>query len=99
MRKVTVDSKRPMADVLPRKNEDVLLLRNGHPVALVVPFDDDDLEWYALERDPDFIESIRRAREQVARGETIPQEEVWASFKPAGAKELEEDLTDSQGAV
>ena len=30
--------------------EDVLVLRNGHPVVLMTPFDEDDLAWYARAR-------------------------------------------------
>jgi hypothetical protein len=33
------------------KHEDVALCRDGHAVALVVPFDDDDLDWYAITLD------------------------------------------------
>ena len=36
--------------------------------------DRDDLEWYARERDPEFLASLVRAREQVARGETLGHE-------------------------
>ena len=35
-------------------DEEVLVFRNGHAVALLVPFDDDDADWYARERDPAF---------------------------------------------
>ena len=48
--------------------DDLILTRDGHAVALVMPFDDDDLEWYARERDPEFLNSIARAREQVKTG-------------------------------
>ncbi len=58
------------------EGEDVVLMRDGHAVALVVPFDDDDLEWYALERDPAFLASIARAREQVRQGRTRSHEEL-----------------------
>ena len=58
--------------------EEVLVLRNGHPVALVVPFDDEDLEWYARERDPAFIDSISRTREQAKSGQTVSHEELKA---------------------
>ena len=42
--------------------EDVLVLRDGHPVVLMTPFDDDDLAWYARERDPAFLASLAKAR-------------------------------------
>ena len=51
--------------------EDVLVLRDGHPIVLMTPFDDDDLTWYAREHDPAFLASLAQARCQVERGETI----------------------------
>jgi hypothetical protein len=60
--------------------EDVLVVRNGHPIALVVPFDQDDVDWYARERDPAFIESIARAREQVKKGQTLTHGELKAKL-------------------
>ena len=56
--------------------EDVLVLRDGRPVVLMTPFDEDDLAWYARERDPAFLESLAKAREQVARGETVSHESL-----------------------
>ena len=58
------------------ESEEVVVLRDGKPVAIVVPFDEDDLAWYARERDPQFIESIARAREQVKAGRTVSHEEL-----------------------
>jgi len=58
------------------EQDDVILMRDGHPVALVMPFDDDDLEWYAHERDPAFLASIARARQQVAAGRTTGHEQL-----------------------
>jgi hypothetical protein len=58
------------------QDEDVVLMRDGHALALVIPFDDDDLEWYARERDPEFLASIARARAQVRQGRTFSQEEL-----------------------
>ncbi|HEX4052767.1 MAG TPA: hypothetical protein VHX86_00745 [Tepidisphaeraceae bacterium] len=57
-------------------DEEVVVMRNGHPVALLAPFDDDDLSWYVRERDPAFIESIARAREQISGGDTISIEDL-----------------------
>lgn len=53
------------------EQEEVLVMRDGHAVALFMPFDDDDLQWYARERDPVFLASIARARQQVAQGSTV----------------------------
>jgi hypothetical protein len=54
--------------------EDVLVVRDEHPFVLITPFDDDDLAWYARERDPAVLESLANARRQVAQGETIAHE-------------------------
>jgi len=53
------------------EQEEVLVMRDGHAVALLMPFDDDDLQWYARERDPAFLASIAQARQQVAQGKTL----------------------------
>ena len=58
------------------EQDDVILMRDGHPVALVMPFDDDDLEWYARERDSAFLASIACARQQVAAGRTTGHEQL-----------------------
>jgi hypothetical protein len=58
------------------EQEDIVLMRDGHAVALVTPFDDDDLHWYARERDPAFLESIARARQQIADHQTTSHEDL-----------------------
>ena len=56
--------------------EEVVVLRDGHAVALLVPFDDDDLDLYAREHDPAFIASIARARQQSAAGKSVGHDEL-----------------------
>jgi len=51
--------------------EDVLVLRDGHPVVLMTPFDDDDLAWYGREHGPAFLASLAEARRQVEQGNTL----------------------------
>jgi PHD/YefM family antitoxin component YafN of YafNO toxin-antitoxin module len=58
------------------QHEDVVLVRDGHAVALVIPFDDKDLEWYAREREPEFLASIARARQQVSDQRTISHQDL-----------------------
>lgn len=58
------------------QSEDVVLMQDGRAVALIVPFNDDDAEWYGRERDASFLESIRRAREQVKQGRTRRHDDV-----------------------
>jgi len=55
---------------------DVVLMRAGHAVALLSDFDDEDLYWYGRERDPQFLASLAKAREQVANGQTVSHEEL-----------------------
>jgi hypothetical protein len=50
---------------------EVLVMRGGHAVALLMPFDDDDLQWYGRERDPQFLASLAQARSQVQESQTI----------------------------
>ena len=42
----------------------------------MTPFDDDDLIWYARERDPAFLESLAKARRQVEQGQTASHEDL-----------------------
>ena len=58
------------------EHEEVILMRDGHAVALVTPFDDDDLEWYAREHDPALLASIARARQQVADQRTTSHQDL-----------------------
>ena len=69
MKTVTWTENASWDDVLRQAGEeDVLVLRDGHPVVLMTPFDEDDLAWYARERDPAFLESlVLRLRQQVER--------------------------------
>lgn len=58
------------------EHEDVVIMRDGHAVALMVPFDDEELDWYLREHDPQFISSIARARQQVVAGQTVAHDEL-----------------------
>jgi PHD/YefM family antitoxin component YafN of YafNO toxin-antitoxin module len=60
--------------------EDVLVIRNGHPVVLMTPFDDDDLAWYAREHDPAFLASLEEARRQVEQGMTVSHDDLKREF-------------------
>jgi PHD/YefM family antitoxin component YafN of YafNO toxin-antitoxin module len=69
------------ATVRQAEQEEVLVMRDGHVVALLMPFDDDDLEWYARERDPEFLASLARARRQVQQGRTIAHADLKRSLQ------------------
>jgi len=56
--------------------EDVIVLRDGHPFVLMTPFDEDDLAWYARERNPAFLESLAKARQQVEQGKIVSHENL-----------------------
>jgi hypothetical protein len=58
------------------EQEDVILMRDGHAVALITPFDDEDLQWYARERDPEFLASVARARQQIADKDTLSHDKL-----------------------
>jgi PHD/YefM family antitoxin component YafN of YafNO toxin-antitoxin module len=60
--------------------EDVLVLRNGHPVVLMTPFNDDDLAWYAREHDPAFLASLAEARRQVEQGLAVSHDDLKREF-------------------
>jgi antitoxin (DNA-binding transcriptional repressor) of toxin-antitoxin stability system len=77
MKTVTWTETTPWEEVLRAgEQEEVVLIRDGHAVALLVPFDDDDLTWYARERDPAFIASIAHARQQVEQGRTMSHQDL-----------------------
>ena len=77
MKTVTITEKSSATDLVGQGQvEEIVVVRDGHAVALLVPFDDEDAEWYARERDPEFLESLVRARRQVVSGQTISHEDL-----------------------
>jgi hypothetical protein len=77
MKTVSYDKETSWADVLREaEQDDVVLMRDGHAIALLTPFDDEDLEWYAQERDPAFLASLARARQQVTERRTTSHEDL-----------------------
>jgi hypothetical protein len=54
----------------------MLVLRDGRPVVLMTPFDEEDLAWYAREHDPAFLASLAKARGQVERGNTVSHRDL-----------------------
>ena len=62
------------------QNDHIVLTRGGKPMAVVMPLDDDDLEWLERELDPEFIASIARAREHVRQGKGLSHDEVVTMF-------------------
>jgi hypothetical protein len=55
---------------------DLVLTRRGHAVALLSEIDDEDLSWYRRERDPKFLASIARARNQLQEGKGVSHRDL-----------------------
>jgi prevent-host-death family protein len=47
----------------------VFVTRNGRPVAVLMPVDEDALLDYVLANAPEFVENMRQADKEIARGE------------------------------
>ncbi len=82
MKSITVKDDASFNELLrASQDEDVLVLRDGRPVAVLIPLDEEERYWYERERDPAFIASIARAREQVKRGQTVSHDELKNELK------------------
>lgn len=64
------------------RDEEVLVVRDGHPVAMVLPMDQDEWDWYVREQDANFIKSIAEARKDVAEGHVTRHEDLRATLRP-----------------
>jgi hypothetical protein len=58
------------------QEENVLVMRNGQPVAVVMALSDDDAQWLEREADPAFIESIAKGRLDAREGQLISHEDL-----------------------
>ncbi len=65
-------------DDVERRKRPAIITRGGKPVAAVVPIDSDALEDWILANAPEFVEGMRKADEELRRGETISAEEYFA---------------------
>ena len=93
MKRINVTDKSTWQEISAHSaEEEVLIERDGHTVALIVPFDDDDREWYVRERDPAFINAIARAREQVKKGNVVSHDELRAELGLQPSKKREQIL-------
>ena len=66
--------------LLEAEKEDVVLMRGGHPIALISALDDDGYAWYLRENDPAFIASVADSRAQIASGDVISHEALKREF-------------------
>ena len=80
---IDVAKQRPsLASVLDvARRGDVLLTRNGHAVALVEKFTDQDLEDWRFEHDPEVLRQTKAARERFRRGEGETLEQVMRDLR------------------
>ena len=58
------------------QGEDVVFTKNGHAIAMLSDFDDEELYWYSRENDPEFLASLARAKEQIDKGQVTTLEEL-----------------------
>jgi len=63
-----------LAERVEREHHRVLVTRNGRPSFVLVSPDDLDALEETLDvlRDPEFVASLNRSRQQIARGESLP---------------------------
>lgn len=84
-----------VVDEVARSGRPALVTRHGRPVAALIRVRGEDLEDFILANAPEFVQSMREADEEAARGDTIPWEQVRAelhqlaeSLPEAAAEEL-----------
>lgn len=53
------------------QDEEVVVIRNGRPIAVVQPLDEEELAWLMRERDPEFVASIAQARADIEAGQGV----------------------------
>lgn len=57
-------------DDVAKRRKPTLVTRAGRPVVAMIPIDADALEDWILANSPEFVEGLRLADEELARGET-----------------------------
>lgn len=80
MRQVPIQAGGELDGLLAGHQEGVLLTKDGQVVGMVVPLDDEEAEWATRELQPEFIDSIARARDQVRRGMTTDHKALRAEL-------------------
>ena len=65
-----------------RTGRPALVTRNGRPVALLAPIDEEELLDHVLANAPEYVRSMRKAEAEVARGERGRRlEDVLSDFE------------------
>lgn len=62
------------------QNDDVIVIRDGQPVAVVRALDGDEAYWLERESDPAFAESLQRARKDIDEGRGISHDDLKREF-------------------
>ena len=66
------------------EGEDVLIVEAGKPVGVLRRFcDQDDYQDELMERSPEFVEMVRRSRQQLKDGKCARIEDVWDEIMQA----------------
>lgn len=73
-----------VVDEVVQSGRPALVTRHGHPVAALIPLREEDLEDWILANAPEFVEDMKRADEEIARGETVPWEQVHRQLEAEG---------------
>lgn len=71
-------------DEVERRHRPTLVTRGGRPVAALVPIDPDALEDWILANAPEFVKGMRRADEELRRGETVSIDVLSVKTTPGG---------------
>jgi prevent-host-death family protein len=67
-----------------RSGRPALVTRHGRPVAALVSINEEDLEDWILANAPEFVQEMRQADEEAARGDTVPWERVQEELAADG---------------
>ena len=70
-----------IVDTVARSRRPALVLRDGKPVAALVPVSEEDLEDFILSYHPDFVEGRRQADQELREGKTQSLEAFLAELE------------------
>lgn len=78
MKMVDISQGLPSVDVLEEsiKDDDALLIRNGHVIMMIRAFDDEDWADWQFEHDPEMREKSRRIQAEMEQGKYVTLEEL-----------------------
>jgi len=65
----------------------VIVTRNGRPVAVLMPLNDDDLDSFALSANPKFQSMLQRSYDSIRKTGGIPDEAFWQRVEADESKQ------------